>query len=126
MHFLSLIYFVVIAAILAWGLKSSRLGWMRAGLAMFILAWAVLIMTAQILSLFSAINVTWLYLATSVVVAGGCAAGLRALTFKEFASPFTPVQTRWIAAFLALTAAAALVGNLILAWGFLPANPDSI
>jgi hypothetical protein len=132
MHFLATIYFLALAAILGWGLRSSRLGWMRAILAVFVLLWAVLIVTAQILSLFSALNVTWLYVLLSLAFAAGAGLGLQAirpareLLFPEFASPFGPRTAKWIAALLFLSGALVLIGNLELAKGFLPANPDSI
>jgi hypothetical protein len=132
MHSLALIYVVTLAAILAAGVKSPQLGWLRTGLATFLLVWAVLILTAQLLSLFSALNVTWLYIGVSIVIAAGASAGLRnirprrELSFPAFESPFGPRATAWVMAFLLLTAALVLIGDLKLAKGFLPANPDSI
>lgn len=131
MHFLATIYLLALAAILVWGLSKSRLGLLRGGLAVFVLVWAVLIVTAQLLSLFSAINVTWLYLLASIAVTIAMGMGLRLLpsthqlVFSEFESPFGPLLVKWVVAFLWLSTAAVLIGDLILAWGFLPANPDS-
>jgi hypothetical protein len=46
--------------------------------------------------------------------------------FSEFASPFGPRTAKWVAAFLIASGVFVLIGNLELAKGFLPANPDSI
>jgi hypothetical protein len=131
MHFLAAVYFILLAAILAAGMRSQQLGWPRASLAVFILLWSVLILTAQVLSLFSALNTTWLYVTVSLLVAGCASLGLpallpaRRLSFPEFEPPFGPRATTWIAMFLGVSVALVLIGNLALAWGFLPANPDS-
>ena len=77
MHTLAVIYFVALAAILAAGVKSQQLGWLRAALGVFLLVWADLILTAQLLSLFSVLNVTWLFVGVSIVIAAGASAGLR-------------------------------------------------
>ena len=69
MHILALIYLFALAAILAVGAKSPQLGWLRCVLAVFLLVWAVLILTAQFLSLFSVLNVTWLYVGVSILIA---------------------------------------------------------
>ena len=132
MHFLAVIYLIVLTAILAAGVKSSQLGWLRATLAVFLLLWAVLILTAQSLTPFSALNVTWLFAGVSIAIAAGASAGLRnirpnrALLFTEFESPFSPRVAFWVMAFLIVSAMLVLIGDLKLAKGFLPANPDSI
>ena len=111
---------------------SPQLGWRRAVLALFLLVWSVLIVTAQLLSLFSVLNVTWLYVGVSLLLAAVASAGLRKIRptvefcFPEFASPFSPAVAGWLTAFLILSGALVLLGNLALAKGFLPANPDSI
>jgi len=132
MHSLAVIYFLVLAAILVAGVKSPQLGWLRTALAVFVLTWAVLILTAQFLSLFSALNVTWLFTGVSIAIAAATSAGLRKirplreLTLHEFESPFSPRATIWVMAFLIVSAVLVLFGDLKLARGFLPANPDSI
>jgi hypothetical protein len=132
MHTLALIYLLLLATILAVGVKSPQLGWLRAALAVFLLVWAVLILTAQFLSLFSALNVTWLYIGVSIAIAAIAAAGLRKIRpthkfyFPEFESPLSPRVMPWIMTFLIISATLVITGNLMLAKGFLPANPDSI
>lgn len=132
MHILAVIYLLVLMAILAAGVKSPQLGWLRAALCLFLLVWAVLILTAQLLSLFSALNMTWLFAGVSIAIAAVASAGLRKirptreLYFPEFESPFSPRVTIWVMAFLIVSAALVLIGDLKLARGFLPANPDSI
>ncbi len=49
MYISALVYLLALSAILAAGVKSPQLGWLRAGLAVFLLVWAVLILTAQLL-----------------------------------------------------------------------------
>lgn len=132
MHVLAVIYFLVLSAILATGVKPSHLGWLRAVLGTFLLVWAVLILTAQFLSLFSALNWTWLYICVSITLAIGASVGLRKvrpiqnLSFPEFESPFSNRVAAWVTAILVLSAVMVLIGDLTLAKGFLPANPDSI
>ena len=132
MHTLAVIYFIALAAILAAGVKSPQLGWLRAALGVFLLVWADLILTAQLLSLFSVLNVTWLFVGVSIVIAAGASAGLRRirpvrdLSFPEFESPFGRRTAAWVMVFLIVSAALVVIGDLKLAKGFLPANPDSI
>jgi hypothetical protein len=132
MHFLALSYLLGLGAILWMGVKSSHLHWSRALIAIFLLLWAVLILTAQVLSLFAAINVTWAYIGLSMLIAVAISAGLRLivperdLTFREFPSPFGPRLTAYVSRFLIVTGALAVLGNLVLAYGLLPANADSI
>jgi hypothetical protein len=131
MHFLAAVYFILLSAILAAGVRPHHLGWLRGSLAVFILLWSVLILTAQFLSLFSALDRTLLYVGFSLLVAVGANVGLRALqpacqlSFSEFDSPFDVRTTKRIVIFLIVSAALVLIGDLVLAWGFLPANPDS-
>src|SRR3954453_22948862 len=131
-HLAALIYLAALSGVLAAGVKSPRLGWPSALVAIFILVWAVLILTAQALSLFSAINVTSAYIALSLLSAAAIAIGLRCiplereLSFPPFASPFGPRATRRLAWFLAITGALVLLGIVVLAYGLLPANPDSV
>lgn len=132
MHFLALIYFAILTVILLAGVKSPQLAWLRAVVAVFLLLWAVLIGTAQLLSLFSALNVTWLFTGVSIAVAAIVSMGLRRirpareLSFPEFESPFSPRIGALVMAFLIISALLVLIGDLKLAKGFLPANPDSI
>jgi hypothetical protein len=131
-HLAALIYLAALSGILAAGVKSPRLGWPSALIAIFVLAWAALILTAHTLSLFSAINVTSAYIALSVFIAAASSLGLRRIplkydvSFPQFPSPFGPRATKRLAWFLAVTGALVLLGDLVLAYGLLPANPDSI
>jgi hypothetical protein len=132
MHFLAAVYILVLTAILAAGVKPAQLGWLRTAVAVFLLAWAVLILTAQSLSPFSALNVTWLFIGISIVIALFGSVGLRKLfparelSFPTFESPFSPRAAAIVMALLAVSFALVLAGQLVLAWGFLPSNPDSI
>jgi hypothetical protein len=132
MHAAFLVYLLVLGAILAVGVKTRFLGWAPALVAIFLLVWADFILTAHLLSLFSAIHFTGVYVAASLALAAAMSAGLRfvplesELTFPQFPNPFSPQISRYIAWFLASTAAFALFINLVMAFGMLPANPDSI
>src|SRR4029079_4276641 len=128
-HILAVIYVLSLSAILAAGMKTPQLGWLRTLLGVFSLQWAVLIVTAQFLSLFSLLNATWFFVGTSIVIAAGVSACLRkirptgSLSLPEFESPFSPRMAAWAMVFLVVSAALVLIGNLTLAKGFLPANP---
>lgn len=132
MHILALLYFFDLATILVLGVKSSYLTWSRALIAIYLLLWAVLILTAQILSLFSAINATNAYVILSFIVAVGIAVGLRQIPLRappkasHFAEPFSPETTKHITWFLTGTFLLVFVADLVLAYGMPPANPDSI
>jgi len=132
MHAAFLVYLLALGAILAVGVKSRFLGWGQALVAIFLLIWADLILTAQLLSLFSAIGSTGIYIVASLAVAAVLSIALRHVpleagpSFPEFPNPFRPQISRYLAWFLAGTAALALLIDLVLAFGMLPANPDSI
>lgn len=132
MHTVALIYVAVLCGIIAIGLRSLRLGLLRGSLAAFVLVWAIWIAASHILSLFAAMNVTWLFLNLSILLALATSFGFRMLAparelyFAEFETPFSPRLTVWVAIFLVLSTAFVVVANLMLAKAFLPANPDSI
>ena len=132
MHAAFLVYLLALGAILAVGVKSRFLGWGPALVAIFLLIWADLILTAQLLSLFSAIYLTGLYVAASLAIAAIISVGLRCVPLEaelkvpEFSNPFPPQISRYLAWFLVGTAMFALLIDLVLALGMLPANPDSI
>ncbi|MDA9437541.1 hypothetical protein XH98_00115 [Bradyrhizobium sp. CCBAU 51745] len=132
MHFLALIYFVVLSLILAAGVRPQKLGGLRTSLAIFVLIWSVFILTALALSLFSAMDSAGLYVAVSLLIAAATSLWLRSLrstgqlSFPEFASPFDPLTTKIVAWFLAISSGIVLISVLVLAWELLPANPDSI
>ena len=132
MHAAFLAYLLALVAILVPGVKTRYLCWGSALVAIFLLVWTDLILTAQLLSLFSAIYVMSAYVVTSLAIAAIISVGLRfvpldvELKFPEFSNPFSPDVSRYIAWFLAGTAALAILIDLVLAFGMLPANPDSI
>src|SRR4030081_1931178 len=92
-HLAALIYLAALSGILAAGIKSPRLGWPSALVAIFVLVWAALILTAHALSLFSAINVTSAYIALSVFIAVAASLGLRRITLQDDVS-FPPFSSR--------------------------------
>jgi hypothetical protein len=132
MHAAFLAYLLALGAILALGVKTRYLRWGPALVAIFLLIWTDLILTAQLLSLFSALDVMGAYVIVSVAIAALIAIGLRLvpleveLSFPEFPNPFSPRLSSYLAWFLASTAALALLADLVMAAGLLPANPDSI
>ena len=132
MHAAFLVYLLALGAILALGVKSRFLGWGPALVAIFLLIWADLILTAHVLSPFSAIRITSAYIAVSLAIAAITSFGLWRVpreaepNFPEFPNPLSPKLSRYIAWFLAGTAAFALLADLVMAFGLLPANPDSI
>src|SRR5947207_5014667 len=132
MHAAFLVYLLALGAILAVGVKTRFLGWGPALVAIFLLIWADLILTAQLLSLFSAIGATGAYVAASLAIAAIISVGLRFVPLRtelrvpEFSNRFPPQISRYIAWFLAGTAMLELLIDIVMAFGMLPANPDSI
>lgn len=132
MHILYVLYVVTLGGLLAAGLRSPFLRRGPLLIAIFLLIWADLVLTAQLLSLFTALNSMAAYIATSLGLAVLLGAGLHAvapnreLRFPEFGNPFSPRVSRILCWFLLASGALALLINLVLAWGLLPANPDSI
>lgn len=132
MHFLIVVYVVGLSAIFAIGVGSPYLRWSRAVVAIFLLLWADLILSAQALSQFSAINRTSAYIVVSIAIAAVIAWGLRQIplerkvTFAEFSCPRSPTAATRILWFLAISGGLVVLGELVLAYGALPANPDSI
>ncbi len=125
-------YLLLLGAILAAGLKGRDLRPGRVLVALFLLIWADLILTAQLLSIFAAIDVMGAYIAASLAIAAVISVGLRFVPpgtepdFPAFPDPFSPAVSRYVAWFLAGTAALAVLADLVMAYGLLPANPDSI
>jgi hypothetical protein len=132
MHLLAALYLCALIAILTLGMRGLRIGWLSKTIALFLLIWAVFIVTAQILSLFSAINRTAEYIGLSIALAVAAAAGLRliapdtAIGFPEFPPVLSANHERYLAWFLIVTAGLVFAADLVLAFGQLPANPDSI
>lgn len=132
MHAAFLVYLLALGAIVTLGVKTRFVGWGPALVAIFLLIWADLILTAQLLSLFSAMYIRSAYVAASLAIAAIIAVGLRrvppeaGLSVPEFSNPLSPQFSRYLAWFLAGTATLAVVIDLVMAFGLLPANPDSI
>jgi hypothetical protein len=132
MHLLFLLYLLSLGAMLVIGVRSPFLRLGPLLVAVFLLIWIDLVLTAQVLSLFSALSSMAAYVATSLAIAIMLGAGLRMLplthevALPEFSNPFSPRVSRVIFWFLLTTGSMALLINVVLAWGLLPANPDSI
>jgi hypothetical protein len=132
MHLLAAVYLLVLLACLSLGMRSSRITWPSRIIALFLLVWAVFIATAQILSLFSALNETPAYIGLSVALSLAAGVGLRfiapesSVAFAELPRSLSPEWERYVAWFLIVTAGLVFAADLVLAYGLLPANPDSI
>src|SRR5689334_13639307 len=132
MHLLAALYLCALIAILTLGMHGLRLSWLSKTIALFLLIWAVFIVTAQILSLFSAINRTGEYIGLSIALAAAAAAGLRliapdtAIGIPEFPPVLSAKHERYLAWFLIITGGLVFAADLVLADGLLPTNPDSI
>ena len=132
MHLLAAVYLIVLVTCLSLGIRASRIGWPGNIIALFLLVWAVFIGTAQILSLLSALNETNAYVGLSIVLSVSAGVGLRFITpespvaFTEIPSSLPPKWERYVAWFLIVTIGLVFAADLVLAYGLLPANPDSI
>src|SRR5690242_15458199 len=132
MHLLAAVYFLVLVTCLSLGTRASRMSWPGTIIALFLLVWAVFIAAAQILSLFSALNETRAYIGLSIVLAVAAGVGLRFIApespvkFTELPSSLPPNWERYVAWFLIVTIGLVFAADLVLAYGLLPANPDSI
>src|SRR4051812_25491722 len=121
MHAAFLAYLLALGAILTVGVKTRYLGWGPALVAIFLLVWADLVLTAQLLSLFSAMGVTGAYVAASLAIAASISVGLRRIPLEaelkvpEFSNPFSPQLSRYLAWFLAGSATLALLIDLVMA-----------
>ena len=132
MQLVAAVWLPALTMVLIGGMKSRHLGWPQAVLATGLMFWAVLIITAHILSMMTALGNTWLYVATSLIVALCVAAGMRMISPEptprptEWPDRFDPRLAFHLSWLLVAGAAFVLLGNLVLAYGMLPANPDSI
>ncbi|HLN25805.1 MAG TPA: hypothetical protein VK558_17675, partial [Patescibacteria group bacterium] len=99
---------------------------------LFLLGWANLVLTAQALSLVSALGVTAAYLPLSLFIGVLTTIGLRALApqadeaeaqFGEALPPRFSKQLLWL---LAVTAGLAALATLVIGATHIPSNPDSI
>lgn len=127
-----LFYFLTLGATFAFGLRNRHLASGPLLVAVFLLTWMDIVLTAEVLSLFSAMGDFGLSIVVSLGVAVLLSLGLRFVQLQAgfavemFPDPFSPKLSRLIFWFLVSTAALALVIDLVMAFGLLPANPDSI
>jgi hypothetical protein len=127
-----LAYFPALGVIFALGVRSLHLTAGAVLVSIFVLVWADLVLTAEVLSPFSAIGSFDAYVAASLAIAILISAGLRLvplereLSVQEFPDPLPPKLSRSVIWFLGITATLALLIDLVMAFGLLPANPDSI
>ena len=132
MPFIALIYLSLLAAIFLCAIKSKGMPPIAVLVATFVLVWADVVLTAQILSLFSALNLTLLFVLLSISIAFIAAVGLHRLAphqplyVQPFATFLPPRLIGLASLFIGATAALLVFGDLILAYSLLPANPDSI
>jgi hypothetical protein len=134
MHLAALLYLVALSVVLAFGLRSRFLNWPRVVVALFVLVWFALILTAHLLSIFHALGSTPAYISVSLMLAAVIAGGLRLIPLEravpfpsfEIKFPFGPRLSWYCGCFLALTAIAVVAANVVMAWGMLPANGDSV
>ena len=128
----ALAYIVLLAGIFAYAITSKGMPRIVALIAVFVLVWSDFVLTAHILSLFSALNQARLFVPLSIVIAVIAALGLHRIAPNK--PPYVPpfaifLQPRVIALiglFIGVTAALVILGDMILAYSLLPANPDSI
>ena len=101
MKLMALVYFALLAGLLAFGLKARSVSWPTVVAAVFILVWTDLVLTAHVLSLFSLLDRGSLYFAVSIVLAIAMLIGLRLFSphppfhvapFASFGSS-SPAQT---------------------------------
>src|SRR5260221_5617804 len=102
MHAAFLAYLLALGAILARGINIRPLKWGPALVAIFLLMWADWILTAQLLSLFSAIHFTAAYMVSSLVIAMFISVGLRLASlltgwsFSQRFGTFSPPISTWM------------------------------
>ncbi len=127
-----LVYFALLTGILVYAAKSRWDSWPTWMIAVFILFWTDLVLTAHVLSIFSALNSITLYVSVSIVLAIGMTVGLRGfkLPRRFYVGHFAgfdsyPVEARLLI-FLVASGALVVIANIVLAYALLPANPDSI
>ncbi|HWK44684.1 MAG TPA: hypothetical protein VNT30_08175 [Stellaceae bacterium] len=132
MQYLALVHFFLLVAVLSAGVRTHHLPRDAKVIAVFVLGWADLAITAQILSPFSALNVTAAYLPLSIAVGALASLGLRAVRPTcgvPLAEAYGVMPRRWaglLMAFFLATGAVALIGSLLIAGTHYASNPDSI
>ena len=133
LKFLGAVHVLTLGLIVFRLLRPLRLPIPAAIAASMIILWSNLVLTGQILSLFSALNNVALFIGLSLFV-GGCFVvganwlaphGLPILDTAPTNYPAPLIEKRLMAFFVA-TAAAALVCNLIIAVTHLASNPDTV
>jgi hypothetical protein len=127
-----LVYLLSLSAILALGVRGSYRCLRTQLVAIFLLVWADLVLTAQLLSLFSALHLFGVYVSTSLAIAVLLTLGARCLPIgreldlPQFADPFPPGLSRYLFSFFIVTLALVFLADVVLAYGLLPSNPDSL
>ncbi|MGO4677621.1 hypothetical protein AB4Z40_32500 [Bosea sp. 2YAB26] len=133
MRFIGLLHALVLCLITYATLRPLRLNRAAAVTAAMILLWTNLVLTAQILSVFSGLGSVWAFLALSVALAVGmcffvgwlelgAAAPVRSFQVDAPKFPFED----WFVRGLLLSGAVVLLLNLIIATTHLASNPDTI
>lgn len=116
------------------GLRSTRLDWITRLNAAIVVTWANLVLTALIVSPFSALGHQLAFAGVSAVLAVISAVLLARAQLCPLA-PAAPLPSifdgrpqlaRYVLWFLVATGALILVGNLIVALAYLPNNPDTV
>ena len=133
MRFIGLLHILVLCLITYATLRPLRLTWATAATAAMILLWTNLVLTAQVLSLFSGLGSAWLFLSLSVALAVGMIFFVKWLEPATAApaasiradSPPAPFEN-WLAGALVLTGVVVLILNLVIAATHLASNPDTI
>ena len=129
---LLILHLLAIGGIIAVGLRSAHFRWSRAFIAVTLLGWADLIITGHLLSLTTALNFTFAYVLLSVSLAFVISFAVRLIPLEksvavcELASTLDPRLTSYLTWILILGATGILAALLLLAYGLIPANPDSV
>lgn len=133
MRFIGLLHILALCLITYATLRPLRLRWAGAVTAAMILLWANLVLTAQTLSLFSALGSAWQFLALSVVLAIGMRyiigwlepGAVASVGSHEVDAPRLPFES-WLLGLLLLSGGVVLILNLVIATTHLASNPDTI
>ncbi|MET0743800.1 MAG: hypothetical protein ABWY78_10555 [Microvirga sp.] len=125
---------VFIVAMTLLGMRASSLDWPTRLCVLIAGGWTNLVLTGLLTSSISALDNPTIYLLSSCVLATGLAvilsrSGPRRLIAPEPCASVLDREgplVRFITAFLLATGAVVLICNIILAFAYLPTNPDSI
>jgi hypothetical protein len=131
-HLAIVAFLAAVGAILWQGLASAAMRTADRVVATFLLAWAALILSSQVLAVFAALGHRVTYISLTLVIASGIAVGVTPIpltgrpSFPEFPFPLNDTWRKRLTWYLAATVLLVLLADLVLAYGLLPANPDSI